>query len=152
MPQPFAIVLLFDSFKILLLLLLLYKHNAKEQYLITAAQAPAQPTHVTVANVSSNSVIIQWTVRLISYTPEQYMIQYGLVLNILNQTGTTVNGNRNVSVVNETQVLVVDSLLPETTYYFRVIARNALGPTQSEIGTFTTLPKQQGQRSRKVYS
>ena len=78
------------------------------------------------------------------------MIQYGLVVNILNQTGTTVNGNRNVSVANETHVLVVDSLLPETTYYFRVIARNAFGSTQSEIGTFTTLPEQQGQKRRKV--
>ena len=128
----------------MLLRLLLYKHSAKEQYLITAAQAPAQPTNVIVANVSSSSAIIQWTVRLISYSPEQYMIQYGLRLNILNQTGTTVNGNRDVSVANETHVLVVDSLLPETTYYFRVIARNAFGSTQSEIGTFTTLPKQQG--------
>ena len=144
MPQLFIIILFFDSFKILLLLLLLYKHNAKEQYLITAAQAPAQPTNVTVANVSSSSAIIQWTVALISYSPEQYTIRYGLALNILNQTGTTVNGNRNVSVVNETHVLVVDNLLPETTYYFRVIARNAFGSTQSEIGTFTTLPKQRG--------
>ena len=134
----------------MLLRLLSYKHNAKEQYLITAAHAPAQPTNVTVANVSSSTVIIQWTVRLISYTPEQYMIQYGLRLNILNQTSTTVNGNRDVSVANETQVLVVDSLLPETTYYFRVIARNAFGSTQSEIGTFTTLPEQQGQKWWKV--
>ena len=78
------------------------------------------------------------------------MIQYGLLLNILNQTSTTVNGNRDVSVANETHVVVVDSLLPETTYYFRVIARNAFGSTQSEIGTFTTLPKQQGQKRRKV--
>ena len=78
------------------------------------------------------------------------MIQYGLRLNILNQTSTTVNGNRDVSVANETQVLVVDSLLPETTYYFRVIARNAFGSTQSEIGTFTTLPEQQGQKRWKV--
>ena len=72
------------------------------------------------------------------------MIQYGLRENVLNQTGTTVNGNRNVSVANETHVLVVNSLLPATTYCFRVIARNAFGSTQSEIGTFTTLPKQQG--------
>ena len=100
-----------------------------------------------MANVSSSSVIIQWTVHLISYTPEQYMIRYGLVFNILDQTSTTVNGNRDVSVANETQVLVVDSLLPETTYYFRVIARNVFGSTQSEIGTFTTLPKQQGRGS-----
>ena len=127
----------------------LYKHHTK--HLIAAAQAPAQPINVTIANVSSSFTIIKWTVPLISYTPEQYMIQFGLVLNILNQTSTTVNGNRNLSVVNETHVLVVNGLLPETIYYFRVIARNAFGSRQSDIGTFTTRPKQQGTQYHMLY-
>ena len=111
---------------------------------IAAAQVPAQPINVTVANVSSNSAIIQWTVPLISYTPEQYMVHFGLRQNLLNETSTTVDGNQNISVVNETHTLVVDDLHSGTIYYFRVIARNGYGSVQSSLGTFMTLPKQQG--------
>ena len=108
---------------------------------IAAAQVPAQPINVTVANVSSNSAIIQWTVPLILYTPEQYMVQFGLRQNLLNETSTTVDGNQNIY---ETHTLVVDDLHSGTTYYFRVIARNGHGSVQSSLGTFMTLPKQQG--------
>ena len=83
------------------------------------------------------------TVCLISYTPEQYMIQYGLRQNMLNETNTTVDGNQNISVVNVTHTLVLNVLLPGATYYFRVIARNGFGSAQSSLGTFMTLSKQQ---------
>lgn len=111
---------------------------------ITDVQTPEQPTNVTVVYVSSSSATIQWTVTLISYTPEQYVVQFGLRQNQLNQTGFTVNGNQNLSVVNETHTVVIDALLPDTTYYFRVVARNAFGSTHSRIGAFTTLLIQKG--------
>ena len=72
------------------------------------------------------------------------MVQFGLRQNMLNETSTTVDGNRNISVVNVTHTLVLDVLLPGTTYYFRVIARNGFGSAQSSLGTLTTLPMQQG--------
>ena len=72
------------------------------------------------------------------------MVRFGLIQNMLNETSTTVDGNQNISVVNVTHTLVLNVLLPGTTYYFRVIARNGFGSVQSSIGTFMTLPKQQG--------
>ena len=63
---------------------------------------------------------------------------------MLNETSTTVDGNRNISVVNVTHTLVLDVLLPGTTYYFRISARNGFGSAQSSLGTFMTLLKQQG--------
>ena len=94
--------------------------------------------------MSSSSATIQWTVALISYTREQYTVQFGLRQNQLNQTGLTVNGNQNISMMNETHTVVIDGLLPDTTYYFRVVARNAFGSADSRIGTFTTLLNQKG--------
>ena len=116
---------------------------------ISAAQIPVQPANVTVTDVSSSSAAIQWTVRLITYTPEEYMIHYGLSQDMLHLTSTTVQGNMNVSVVYETHSLIVNDLLPETTYHFRVVARNAFGSARSGIGTFATLPKRQGKYSIK---
>ena len=72
------------------------------------------------------------------------MVQFGLQQNLLNETSTTVDGNRNVSLMNETHTLVIDNLHSRTTYYFRVIARNGHGSVQSSLATFMTLSKQQG--------
>ena len=69
------------------------------------------------------------------------MVLFRLRENILNETSTAKDGNRNISVVNITHILVLDVLLPET---YRVIATNRFGSAQSSIGTFMTLLKQQG--------
>ena len=127
----------------------LVTHKAVLKYISfshTAAQAPVQPTNVRVVNVSSSSATIEWTVALISYTPEQYMVQFGLRENMLNETSTTVNGNRNVSVMNETHTLVINDLHSGTTYYFRVISRNTFGSAQSNLATLTTLQGMNGFR------
>ena len=70
------------------------------------------------------------------------MVQFGLRENMLNETSTTVDGNRNVSVVNETHTLVIDDLHSGTIYYFRVISD--MVQAQSNLVTLMTLPKQQG--------
>ena len=43
------------------------------------------------------------------------MVQFGLRQNMLNETSTTVDGNRNVSVMNETHTLVIDDLHSRST-------------------------------------
>ena len=45
--------------------------------------------------------------------------------------------------MNEPHTLVID-LHSGTTYYFWVISINGYGSAQSSLGTFMTLPKQQG--------
>ena len=74
------------------------------------------------------------------------MVQFGLRQNMLNETSTTVDGNQNVSVVNETHTLVIDGLHSGTTYYFRVISRNTFGSAQSSLVTLTTLQGMNGFR------
>jgi len=75
---------------------------------IKDAQAPAQPANVTVTNVSSSSATIQWTVPFITYTPEEYVIRYGLNQGSLDLTSTAVQGNLNVSVMYETHSFVLN--------------------------------------------
>jgi len=72
------------------------------------------------------------------------VIHYGLNQHSLHLTSTTVQGNPNVSVMYETHSFVINNLLPEIIYHFRVIARNGFGSGRSGIGTFTTLSKQEG--------
>ena len=38
---------------------------------------PVRPEDITFVDVKSDSVIIQWTVAYISYSPETYVVQYG---------------------------------------------------------------------------
>ena len=74
------------------------------------------------------------------------MVQFGLRENMLNETSTTVDGNRNVSVMNETHTLVINDLHSGTTYYFRVISGNTFGSAQSNLATLTTLQGMNGFR------
>jgi len=72
------------------------------------------------------------------------VIHYGLNQRSLHLTSTAVQGNPNVSVMYETHSFVLNNLLPEIIYHFRVIARNGFGSGRSGIGTFTTLSKREG--------
>lgn len=88
---------------------------------------PAAPQNVTVVGVSHELAIIQWTVPAIAYTPETYLISYRVSGNGEFMTAGTVEGNTDLSTVDEVFSFILDDLQAGTEYDLRVEAVNTIG-------------------------
>lgn len=100
--------------------------------------------------VTPHSATIQWRVPEIAYTPEEYKVLYGTTQANLDFQSGTIAGSQNYSAVNETVSVVLSRLLPETTYYYRVTARNTATSTMSMIGDFVTPASEEGMYSKRL--
>ena len=94
-----------------------------------------KPEDIAFMDVKSESVIIQWTVPYISYSPETYVVQYG------------TSRDNSSSTDSEEEVMTysveLSGLRDNTTYYVQVLATNtAQRYSKSCVHTFTTLPLQ----------
>jgi len=95
----------------------------------------AVPTVVSAtANPSYNSAKINYVLNANSL-PTTSVINYGLSNTALSNqvTGSNSSGSTNTALVTD-----VPGLLPETTYFYEVVATNSLGSTNSTINIFNT--------------
>ena len=94
------------------------------------------PEDIVFREVESESVVIQWTVAYISYSPETYVVQYGTSRETLVH-----NSSRRASEVGTTTYSVsLSGLRDNTTYYVQVLATNtALRSSRSSVESFTIL-------------
>ena len=102
---------------------------------------PVRPENITFMDVKSDSVIIQWTVLYISYSPETYVVQYGTSRDSLIHNSSSTHSEEEVM----TYSVELSGLRDNTTYYVQVLATNtAQRSNRSTVHTFTTLPLQSG--------
>ena len=89
------------------------------------------PEDIVFMEVESESVVIQWTVAYISYSPETYVVQYGTSRETLVH-----NSSRRASEVGTTTYSVPLSGLRD---YVQVLATNtALRYSRGTVESFTT--------------
>ena len=102
---------------------------------------PVRPEDIAFMDVKSDSVIIQWTVPYISYSPETYVVQYGTSRDSLIHNSSSTDSEEEVM----TYSVELSGLRDNTTYYVQVLATNtAQRSNRSTVHTFTTLPLQSG--------
>ena len=90
-------------------------------------------------DVKSDSVIIQWTVPYIFYSPETYVVQYGTSRDSLIHNSSSTDSEEEVM----TYSVELSGLRDNTAYYVQVLATNtAQRSNRSTVHTFTTLPLQ----------
>ena len=100
-----------------------------------------RPEDITFIDVKSDSVIIQWTVPYISYSPETYVVQYGTSRDSLIHNSSSTDSEEEVM----TYSVELSGLRDNTTYYVQVLATNtAHRSNRSTVYTFTTLPLEPG--------
>ena len=98
-----------------------------------------RPEGITFMDVNSDSVIIQWTVPYISYSPETYVVQYGTSRDSLIHNSSSTDSEEEVM----TYSVELSGLRDNTTYHVQVLATNtAQRSSRSCVHTFTTLPLQ----------
>ena len=98
---------------------------------------PVRPEDISFREVESDSVIIQWTVSHISYSPETYVVQYGTSRESLIHNSSRTHSEED----RVTYSVQLSGLRDSTTYYVQVLATNtAQRSSRSSIESFTTPP------------
>ena len=83
------------------------------------------------------SVNISWLVRNVVFDQENYTIQYGTDETLLD-TSQVVEGNSDTLTTDEVFYINVTGLAPYTMYYYRIVAYNSVGSSQTTVMNFTT--------------
>ena len=97
---------------------------------------PVRPEDITFREVESDSVIIQWTVSHISYSPETYVVQYGTSRESLIHNSSRTHSEED----RVTYSVQLSGLRDNTTYYVQVLATNtAQRSSRSSVERFATL-------------
>ena len=97
---------------------------------------PVRPEDISFREVESDSVIIQWTVSHISYSPETYVVQYGTSRESLIHNSSRTHSEED----RVTYSVQLSGLRDSTTYYVQVLTTNtAQRSSRSSVESFTIL-------------
>lgn len=99
---------------------------------------PLLPENIIVSNRRYNRVTITIDVSRIAYTPEKYKIVYGKTQGQLNMQSEVIQGNSDITAVNEVYNIPLVALQQDTTYYYRLVIANSKGNITTPIHSFTT--------------
>ena len=106
---------------------------------LSGQRIPTQPMTVQTVNITSNSATVQWLIPYISYTPEQYTIDFGTARETLGLRSSTLSSTTDISALNITYALTLQGLPPNTVYFFQLRSVNTYGATTTPVMLFATL-------------
>ena len=99
---------------------------------------PEEPIQLRHTNIASDLAVVVWLIPEVTYTPETYTVHYGVNQTVLNFSSSMVMGTRDLAATNQVYSASISSLLPNTTYFYQVVAVNVIGSNSSRIMQFTT--------------
>ena len=100
--------------------------------------APVEPVEVGTVDKASRTAVVEWTVPMITYTPESYVVKFGEDSGSLSRISGLLHSGDNITVVNREYTTTLQDLKPYTTYHFRVKSTNSFNDTYSIEVTFNT--------------
>ena len=75
---------------------------------------------------------------MVAYTPETYVAQYGTSSGSLRNKSDELPGKMDFTARDQEYSVRLNELIPNTTCYYKVIAKNTQGCTSSIVWNFTT--------------
>ena len=113
------------------------QHYYKYSPTAIGPEPPSVPTNISVKAITSSSAIISWSVPVLSYTPETYIVEYGTDPNSPDQQSVALSSD-GISTERPAYRVSLTDLIPETTYFFKITITNTYSTTDSETDFFTT--------------
>ena len=107
-------------------------------FMCIGQSSPVQPRGVQTVNTTAYSTSVQWLVPYLTYTQEQYIVNYGTGRESLDTSSEVQGSTANISAVNVTYYVSLQELAPNTGYYYQIRSTNSRGSTLSPIMMFTT--------------
>ena len=104
----------------------------------TGPSTPLQPSNLMSTGITHNTATIHWTVPMIAYTPENYMVHFGTSPGSLTSFSQERQSGDNFTATNLQFSLQLTGLSAGTTYYYQVVAVNSVGSSQSTVQQFRT--------------
>ena len=103
----------------------------------TGPVQPVAPINLRSRNTGATSATIEWTVPIVIYTPESYVVNY-IAGACLGQPLMSVPVQSGTDFVSENQIFSADltGLVDNTTYSYQVVATNSVGSTTSAPQSF----------------
>ena len=98
-----------------------------------------QPTNVRVISTDATTATVQWTVPLIAYTPETYVVSYStgsLKRQVL--MSDPVESGADFDAVNQMFSVELTGLEPNTAYNYQVVSSNTEDTITSESQSLNT--------------
>ncbi len=91
-------------------------------------------TDLNATVVPYEGAIIEWTVPVITYTPETYVVHYGTGRDVLHHRSTSLSSGNDFEAKNLSfRALLTD--LNFTDYFYQLVATNSFGSTFSNVRT-----------------
>ena len=92
-----------------------------------------QPTNLKVISPGATTITVQWTVPLIAYTPETYVVSYsnGTLKRQQPLMSDPVGSGTDFDAVDQTFSVELTGLEPNTAYNYQVMSENSEGTTAS---------------------
>ena len=99
-----------------------------------------QPTNLRVSSPGATTVTVQWTVPMIAYTPETYVVSYsnGTLKRQQPWMSDPVESGTDFDAVDQTFSVELTELEPNTAYSYQVMSKNTVSTTNSELQSLTT--------------
>ena len=107
-------------------------------HLTIGIRAPVQPNLDPATDITPQSATVSWSMPTFSCLPEEYRVEYGLRQSSLDQRSDTLLSDGDPSVINATFSVELTGLMPDTVYFYRVVAMNIIGDTASGMMQFET--------------
>ena len=89
-------------------------------------------------DITHNKATIQWTVSMIAYAPETYIVYFGTSSGSLTNVSQQLNSGDNFTAINLPFSVELTGLFAGTTYYYQVVAVNTVASNKSTIQQFRT--------------
>ena len=84
-----------------------------------------------MSQIVSDGLVVEWVVPSLAYTPETYVVEYGMTSDSLVPSEEPVSSGDDIAATDKTYSVELKGLSPGTKYHYVVVARNSARTTRT---------------------